>query len=281
MGIEVEFNQDLALRSFDDYLAGRRRAEECIPQKLEKGKVYRFLKKGQRVYWFAGEIPLRLTTGSQNLSKPIASILIIEASHFIEQTEIWTHGLFQVMDIFDINDNKVYFDGFDRIKFENGEEKINSKQANQVISKKPGAGFGVMILKNEKLLLGKRNDNAEKASSELHGEGTWTMPGGKLHFLENFEDGAKREVLEETGIKLENAKVICVNNDTAKDAHFITIGLLAEAGKDFILDAEPIVMEPEEITEWKWFSLDNLPEKLFNPSKKVLENYKSGKFYIK
>ena len=36
--------------------------------------------------------------------------------------------------------------------------------------------------------------NPEKASSELHGEGTWTMPGGKMHFHEEFEDAAKREI---------------------------------------------------------------------------------------
>ena len=41
------------------------------------------------------------------------------------------------------------------------------------------------------------------------------------------------------------------------------------------------VMEPDEIIEWRWFDLDNLPEKVYFPSKKILENYKQGKFYIK
>ena len=50
--------------------------------------------------------------------------------------------------------------------------------------KYPKVGFGIMVLKDNKILLGKRNDDAEKASSQLHGEGTWTMPGGKLHFQE-------------------------------------------------------------------------------------------------
>ena len=68
-------------------------------------------------------------------------------------------------------------------------------------SKKIGVGFGVMILMNNKILLGKRHDNPKKASSALHGQGTWTMPGGKLHFGETFEQGAQREVLEETGMK--------------------------------------------------------------------------------
>jgi len=44
--------------------------------------------------------------------------------------------------------------------------------------KKPGVGFGVMILRNGQVLLGKRHDDPEKASSLLHGEGSWAMSGG-------------------------------------------------------------------------------------------------------
>jgi hypothetical protein len=38
-------------------------------------------------------------------------------------------------------------------------------------------------------------------------------------------------------------------------------------------------MEPDEIVEWKWFALDNLPDKIFFPSEKILKNYLDGKFY--
>lgn len=43
---------------------------------------------------------------------------------------------------------------------------------------KPGLGVGVMIIKDDQILLGLRNPDKIKASSELQGEGTWTMPGG-------------------------------------------------------------------------------------------------------
>ena len=46
-------------------------------------------------------------------------------------------------------------------------------------------------------------------------------------------------------------------------------------------EGDPKVMEPDEITEWKWFDLDNLPSPIFFLSAKVLENYKKDKFYIK
>lgn len=141
--------------------------------------------------------------------------------------------------------------------------------------KKVGVGFGVMIMKDGKILLGKRHFDPKKADSGLHGEGTWTMPGGKIEYGESFEDGARREVREETGLQLKEAKVICVNNDKNEFAHFITIGLFSDN-----FDGEPKVMEPDEIVEWKWFDIDNLPTPMYFPSAKVIENYRKGLFYI-
>jgi 8-oxo-dGTP diphosphatase len=153
---------------------------------------------------------------------------------------------------------------------------INMKELVHIMGdQKVGVGLGVMILKNNKILLGKRHEDPEKASSLLNGAGTWTMPGGKLHFGETFEEGAKRETMEETGIKLNKVDVICVNNDVVETAHFITIGLFSN---DF--EGEPQVLEPDEITEWRWFDLNELPNPIYFPSAKVLENYKAKNFYI-
>src|SRR3989339_247731 len=142
--------------------------------------------------------------------------------------------------------------------------------------KKMGIGFGVMILNSEgKVLLGKRHTDPEKASSLLHGAGKWTMPGGKLNFGESFEEGAARETLEETGIKIQKLKLISINNDVVETAHFVTAGFLCNE-----FEGETKVMEPEEITEWKWFDLSSLPENLFFPTAKVLKNYEKGEIYI-
>jgi len=141
--------------------------------------------------------------------------------------------------------------------------------------KKVGVGVGVMLMKEGKILLGRRHADPEKADSELHGEGTWTMPGGKLEYGESFEQGAKRETYEETGLQLDNIQVICVSNDKNEHAHFVTIGLFSDK-----FDGEPKVMEPDEIVEWKWFSLDDLPSPIYFPSAKIVENYKKKAFYI-
>lgn len=138
------------------------------------------------------------------------------------------------------------------------------------INKKPGVGVGIMILRDSKVLLGKRHSDPKKAGSALHGEGTWTMPGGKLDFQEELEECAFRETFEETGIKINKNKleIISLTNNIVEDAHFVTIGFLC---RDF--DGEPKIMEPDEIVEWEWFSLDKLPQPIFLPSKGVLENY--------
>jgi len=109
---------------------------------------------------------------------------------------------------------------------------------------KPGVGVGVMILENNKILLGQKHVDSNKADSELHGEGTWTMPGGKLHFQEGLKEAAAREVSEETGIEIKNLNgPISVSNDFVPDKHFVTVGFLCV---DF--EGEPKTMEPDEIT---------------------------------
>jgi len=145
-------------------------------------------------------------------------------------------------------------------------------------NKRVGIGFGVLIKQNGKILLGKRHEDPDKADSVFRVSNVWTMPGGKLDYGENFIEGAQREVKEETGLDIrgEDLEVICINEDMNEHAHFITIGLIANA-----FTGEPQVLEPEEITEWKFFDMNDLPKNIYFPSAKVLENYKQNKFYIK
>lgn len=142
--------------------------------------------------------------------------------------------------------------------------------------KKMGIGFGIMILKDGKILLGKRHDDPEKARSLLHGEGTWTMPGGKLEFGEQFEDACIRETLEETNLKIkkEDLKLISLTNDIVLTAHFVTVGFLCEK-----FEGKPKVMEPDEITVWQWFDLHDLPPNVFSPSARIIVNYFAKTIY--
>ena len=93
-----------------------------------------------------------------------------------------------------------------------------------------------------------------------------------MHFHESFEEGAYRETLEETGLKIDKdtIKIISITNDMVPDKHFITMGFLADK-----VEGEAQVMEPDEITEWQRFDLNNLPQPLYFPSEKVIKNYLS------
>jgi len=141
-----------------------------------------------------------------------------------------------------------------------------------------GVGFGILVLNSSgKILLGRRNDNPEKAKSALHGEGTWTFPGGKLRPGEHVAQGARRELEEEIGAQVTTSEleIICVNEDIVPDAHFITFGLLL---RDYQGTVE--IREPDEITKWQWFEADNLPSNLFPASRKVLECFQTNRFCL-
>ncbi len=144
--------------------------------------------------------------------------------------------------------------------------------------KRVGAGIGVMLWRDGKILLGLRNSDPAKAQSALRGEGTWTMPGGKLEFGETIEEGAKRETLEETGIILNDVRVICVNTEKNEHAHFITIGAYCDnfTGE---FSNEPELKEPDEIVRWEWFDINNLPSPMFPSSAHIIVNYRNKVFY--
>ena len=114
MGIQVEFNPDLALRNIKHFKEGKRILEECIPEPLEAGKTYDFLKEGQRNYWLLGEIPLLQTEGEGKLSRPLASIIILEATHFLKNGKAYTKGKYKVVEVYDPKDPTQHFEGFEK-----------------------------------------------------------------------------------------------------------------------------------------------------------------------
>ena len=142
--------------------------------------------------------------------------------------------------------------------------------------RKFGVGVGVMILRDGKVLLGKRHDDPKKASSALHGEGSWTMPGGKIDIGETLLQAALRETHEEIGATLTapDLKLISMSDEIMEDAHFVTAGFLCTS-----FTGEISVMEPDEITTWQWFDINALPTPLFFPCRKIVDHYLKGVVY--
>jgi len=114
VGIQTEYNPDLALRNIAEFEKGVRKKEECLPKRIKAGEIHDFLKKGQRNYWLEGEIPLLETKGNAQLSAPLASIIILEATHLIIDDVLWTKGRYKVVEVFD-GDKKIHFNGFAKI----------------------------------------------------------------------------------------------------------------------------------------------------------------------
>ena len=125
---------------------------------------------------------------------------------------------------------------------------------------RPKVGVGAIIMKDNKVLLGKRKN--------AHGEGSWSFPGGHLEFGETPEECAERETLEETGLILNNLKRSVFTNDIFKteNKHYITIYVLAG-----IESGEPEIKEPNKCEKWEWFEWDKLPSPLFVPIQNLLK----------
>jgi len=101
------------------------------------------------------------------------------------------------------------------------------------MDKKPKEGVGVIIIKDNKVLFGKRKGS--------HGEGSWCFPGEHLEFNESLENCTKRETLEETGIKIKNIRFETITNDIFKEEgnHYITIFMLCEYDSGEVKVVEP------------------------------------------
>jgi 8-oxo-dGTP diphosphatase len=129
---------------------------------------------------------------------------------------------------------------------------------------RPKVGVGVYLIKEGKVLLGKRKG--------AHGVGLWAVPGGHLEFGESVEDCAKRELEEETGLRATSVQTGLWSNDVIDGTkHYITFFAVIEQ-----FDGELQLREPEKCEEWRWFSLDALPAPLFPPAIAFFNKYKAS-----
>ncbi len=133
----------------------------------------------------------------------------------------------------------------------------------------PGVGIGVMLFnENNEVLLLLRNANPDKAKSDMHLEGTWTLPAGKVKYGETLLEAAKRKVKEETNLDIVELEIVSIADDINNYAHFVTIGFLANK---FI--GEINLGHSEEQVSYDFFSLEDLPNNLCIPSKTIINNY--------
>jgi ADP-ribose pyrophosphatase YjhB (NUDIX family) len=129
-------------------------------------------------------------------------------------------------------------------------------------------GVGVMLLKDNKVLLGHRVNKA-KDTGGIYEPDSWTFPGGKQEYNETVLETAIRETKEETNLDLKELYVYTATDEFQPDRHFVTIGVISSS-----YEGELKVMEPDKINEWKWFDLNDLPNNIYTPSKNMIDEYK-------
>jgi 8-oxo-dGTP diphosphatase len=134
-------------------------------------------------------------------------------------------------------------------------------------NQRPKCGVGALILKNGKVLLGKRKNS--------HGAGSYGSGGGHLEYGESFETALVREIREETGLEIENVRFLCISNFMVDTKHYVDVAFLADWKS-----GEPTVTEPDKFEGWDWYDIKNVPSPLFGVVKNYLEALETGKQYF-
>ena len=125
---------------------------------------------------------------------------------------------------------------------------FNLRQAKEKENEPMKVGTGVLIIKDNCILLGKRKVEV--------GNGMYALPGGSLEEGESLEECAIREVKEETNLTLDSVEKIGQESDAEN--------YLCHYFKAYLdNDSELENVEPDKSGDWEWYSVDALPEPLF------------------
>ena len=83
----------------------------------------------------------------------------------------------------------------------------------------------------------------------------WALPGGFVNEGENLETAAKRELYEETGVKVESMEQVQAFGEPGRDprGHTISIAFLSR------IFCEEDLKPSDDAKDAKWFEVDKLP----------------------
>lgn len=115
-------------------------------------------------------------------------------------------------------------------------------------------GIGIIVVRGDKILIGKRGPDCKR------GAGLWALPGGHLEPNEQIEECIKRELLEETGVKVRIPQRTFHESVFAVTDHLRhqSLNHLTFWALTFWDSSEAELKEPDKCTEWKWVTLDEI-----------------------
>lgn len=117
------------------------------------------------------------------------------------------------------------------------------------------------------------NEQNEALLQKRH-DGYWGLPGGLMDLGESFEEVAKREVLEETGLVVENLKLI---NVFSGSEYYLKVPngdeLYSVTAVYYTRDVSgEMKIDYSESEKMQYFSINNLPNELTDEYKGLLSN---------
>jgi ADP-ribose pyrophosphatase len=133
----------------------------------------------------------------------------------------------------------------------------------------PQVAVGAVVIKDEKILLIKRNKAPHKD--------LWAIPGGSVELGETLQEAAEREIHEETGINIKAGRPVytfdLIERDEAGDVrfHYVIVDLFADYTSGEIHPAD-------DARDARWFAPKNLAHITVSESTRKLL-YKLGFLY--
>jgi len=95
----------------------------------------------------------------------------------------------------------------------------------------------------------------------------WAIPGGFVDYGETVESAAKRELLEETGIDIENFDLLGVYSDPKRDSRFHTVSVVYFGFSDALPKAD------DDAKDARFFHIDNIPEDIAFDHRKIIDDF--------
>ena len=129
------------------------------------------------------------------------------------------------------------------------------------MTKKEHIGVGIIVVNDKgRILLGERRNS--------HGAGQYGIPGGRIEVSEALEVTVKRELNEETSLKVLNSEFVGVVRDFQKEYNFIHFGFVVSKFSGDVKN-----MEYDKCKGWEWFDFGRLPQNILPGHRAILEMY--------
>ena len=123
-----------------------------------------------------------------------------------------------------------------------------------MVEQRVSCAVAVVVTHARKVLFGRR--------LTADGGCEWQLPGGWIEMGESPQQAARREVLEETGLLLDDLSFVATTSNVFS-AHKHSISLYFEA--ECVDEDSLIVAQRQKCSEWEWKCWAEVTENLFLP----------------